>query len=75
MNIYELVREEAAKEDVVNLSDEEIEHVIWNETSYPCFGTDPDENLTIEANLRTQVRDWAQTVPENSPRRNKNELV
>lgn len=55
--IQDLVKEECRKVGVT-ITDEALEHVIWEETGYPCFWPDPDK--TPEENMRTQVREWAE---------------
>lgn len=57
MTIAEMVRKEVAKFGV-QLSDDQLEHVLWEETGYPCFW--PDATKSPAENLRTQVREWAQ---------------
>lgn len=57
--LQDVVREEAAKYKVT-LTDEQVEHVIWEETGYPCFW--PNPSSTPEDNFRTQIREWAKKV-------------
>lgn len=56
MTLGDVVKEEAAKHGVV-LSDDLLEHVLWEKTGYPCFW--PDATKTPEENLRMQVGEWA----------------
>lgn len=58
-SIGEAAKEEALKFGVV-LKDDDLEHVIWEHTGYPCFWPISEANPTPEACFRSQVREWAE---------------
>ncbi len=62
----ELMDEECAKVGV-ELTDEEVEHVLWAHTGYPCFWSTSETNPTPEACLRAQVREWAEHKKSGAP--------
>jgi hypothetical protein len=56
LTIAEVVREECVKYDI-DVTDKDIEYIVWSQTGYPCFWRDPDK--TPEENFRMQLREWA----------------
>jgi hypothetical protein len=66
MTIKEAAREELAKFGL-NLSDEQLEDVIWTFTGFPCFWCIPGDGATPEECFRKQIREWAQD-PEAAER-------
>ena len=63
MNVGEVIREEAAKVGVT-LTDEEVEHVLWEHTGYPCFWPIDELHPTPADAFRKQVIEWADSLKE-----------
>jgi len=55
--VGDVVKDECLKAGVT-IQDDQVEHVLWTGTGYPCFW--PDAAKTPEENLRMQVREWAE---------------
>lgn len=53
--IGDVVRSEAVASGRV-VADDQIEHIVWEFTGYPCFW--PDSAKTPEENFRAQLREY-----------------
>ena len=50
------------KEYFPNISDEDMEHIIWSETGFPCFWKIPEDGNTPEECFRKQLMDLKRRI-------------
>lgn len=48
---------ELVREYFPNASDDEVEHILWTHTGFPCFWNMPKDGNTPEECCRTQLKE------------------